>query len=306
MAFGTQTINTTSAAQSVTLSNSGSAPLTITSVTLGGTNPGDFTPANQCPLSPSTLAAGASCTISATFTPTAAGSRSASLAIADNAAGSPHTIALSGTGATTSAVLFSDGFESGTLPGAWKATNVSPTNSLSLDTVLRHSGNASLRAVQTQNSAGNANVSVSIAGQTALDVRGYYYLNNPVNWGAVQIMSLYAQAQFIGWVTYNVDPSTPTLTVYNGANNTLYTCTQPPSLNAWHSIELQYVLSATATGSFTLWMDGVQVCRATGVVTSLSGLSIDQVVVGIDSADPTGGLTVHVDDVVVSKTYIGI
>src|SRR5260370_12747132 len=115
MAFGNQMVNTTSASQSVTLTNSGNAPLTITSVTLGGTNPGDFTPANQCPLSPSTLAAGASCTISATFTPTAAGSRAATLTIADNASGSPHTIALSGTGATTSAVLFRDGFESGAL-----------------------------------------------------------------------------------------------------------------------------------------------------------------------------------------------
>jgi hypothetical protein len=183
---------------------------------------------------------------------------------------------------------------------------VSPTNSLSLDTTLKHSGNASLRAVQTQNSGGNANVSVTIAGQAALDVRGYYYLNNPVNWGAVQIMSLYAQGQFVGWVTYNVDPSTPTLTVYNGANNTLYTCTQTPSLNAWHSIELQYVLSTSATGSLALWLDGVQVCRASGVVTALSGQSVNQVVVGIDTADTSGGLTVHVDDVVVSKSYIGL
>jgi hypothetical protein len=216
-------------------------------------------------------------------------------------------VALSGTGSTVVNVLFSDGFESGSLPGAWTATNVSPGNTLSLDTTLKHSGNASLNAVTRQNSAGNANVSVSIAGQSSLDVRGYYYLSNPINWGAVQIMSLYAQAQFVGWVTYNVDPSTPTLTVYNGANNTLYTCSQVPSLNGWHSIELQYVLSTTATGSFTLWLDGVQVCRTTGIVTSsLAGSTVDQVVVGIDSADPTVGMTVHVDDVVVSRTYIGL
>jgi len=155
-------------------------------------------------------------------------------------------------------------------------------------------------------SAGNANVSKSITGQTTLDVRAYYYLSSPVQWAAVQLMSLYAQGQFVGWVTYNVDPTAPTFTVYNGANNTLYTCSQLPSLNAWHSIELQYVLSATATGSFTLWLDGVKVCGATAVITSsATGLTIDQVVVGIDSADVSGGLTVHIDDVVVSNNYIG-
>jgi hypothetical protein len=44
------------------------------------------------------LATGANCTISITFRPTANGSRRASLSIADNAPGSPHTVALSGNG----------------------------------------------------------------------------------------------------------------------------------------------------------------------------------------------------------------
>src|SRR5260370_12505916 len=114
MAFGNQMVNTTSASQSVTLTNSGNAPLTITSVTLGGTNPGDFTPANQCPLSPSTLAAGASCTISATFTPAALGSRSATLSIADNASGSPHTLALCGNACAPSAIFSSNTLNFGT------------------------------------------------------------------------------------------------------------------------------------------------------------------------------------------------
>jgi hypothetical protein len=306
LTFASQTVGTTSAAQTVTLTNSGTAPLTITSIGLAGTNPGDYAQTNTCPISPATLATAANCTISVTFTPTATGTRTASLSIADNAAGSPQNLGLTGTGATASTYLFSDGFESGTLPGAWTATSVSSTNSLSIDTALKHSGNYSLKAVQTQGSAGNAYVTKSITGQTSLDVRGYYYLNNPVNWGAVQLMSLYAQGQFIGWVTYNVDPNSPTLTVYNGANNTLYTCSQVPSLNAWHSIELQYVLSTTTTGSFTLWLDGVQVCGATAVATSpTTGLTVDQVIAGMDSADTTVSLTAHIDDVIISKNYIG-
>ena len=306
LTFASQLVNSTSGAQTVSLSNSGTAPLTISSIGLTGNNASEFAQTSTCPLSPATLAAASSCSISVTFTPTASGTRTASLAITDNAGGSPHSAALSGTGTTASPSIFSDGFESASLPGAWTAINVSSTNTLTLDSALKHSGGASLKAVMTRGSAGNSYVSKTIAGQTTLDVRGYYYLSGAVNWGAVQLISLYAQGQFIGWVTYYVDPATPTLTINNGANGATYNCSVLPSLNAWHSLELQYVLSTTTTGSLALWMDGVQICGATAVKTApFSGLSIDQVVTGVDTADNSVGLTVHVDDVVVSKTYIG-
>src|SRR5439155_1633958 len=98
--FGNQNVGTTSAAQAVTLSNPSGAALTITSIGLTGTNPGDFGQTNNCPMSPSTLAANATCTINVTFTPTATGSRSATLAVADNASNSPQTAGVSGTGAS--------------------------------------------------------------------------------------------------------------------------------------------------------------------------------------------------------------
>jgi hypothetical protein len=88
-------VGTTSAAQSVTLTNTGSATLGISSIGLTGTNTGDFAGTSTCT---SSVVAGAGCSISVTFTPTAAGSRSASVSITDNASGSPQTISLSGTG----------------------------------------------------------------------------------------------------------------------------------------------------------------------------------------------------------------
>jgi hypothetical protein len=206
-------------------------------------------------------------------------------------------------------VLFSDGFESGSLPGAWTGTKLTGADTLSLDTVLFHGGKASLQAVAVRGGSNNAYVSKTITGQTSLDARGYYYLSNPVNSGAVQVMSLYGgnNNTFIGWVTYNVNPSAPTFTVYNGANNTSYTCSVVPSLNAWHSIELQYTLATTTTGSFTLWLDGNQVCGKTGIKTSSqSGLTITQIRAGVDAADKTVGLTVHVDDIIVNQNYIGL
>jgi hypothetical protein len=95
LAFGNQAQNTTSAAKTVTLTNTGTAVLTITSIAASG----DFAVSNNpCGAS---LAAGANCIISVTFTPTALGARAGNLTITDNAVGSPHTVPLTGTGTGT-------------------------------------------------------------------------------------------------------------------------------------------------------------------------------------------------------------
>ena len=75
----------------MTLTNGGSAALALTSVTTSG----DFAETNACGGS---LAAGASCAIQVTFTPAAAGTRTGALVIADNAAGSPQSVPLTGIG----------------------------------------------------------------------------------------------------------------------------------------------------------------------------------------------------------------
>jgi hypothetical protein len=96
LSFANQAVGTTSAPKLVNLSNSGNAPLTITSITASG----DLAQTSNC-VSP--LPARTYCTISVTFKPTAAGTRTGSLTITDNAAGSPHTVALSGVGTTAPA-----------------------------------------------------------------------------------------------------------------------------------------------------------------------------------------------------------
>jgi hypothetical protein len=89
--FADQTVGTTSAAQTVTVTNTGNANLVITTVTAGG----DFS-ALGC--AGATLAPAGSCSITVAFSPTAAGARAGTLAIAGNAASSPDTVALSGKG----------------------------------------------------------------------------------------------------------------------------------------------------------------------------------------------------------------
>ena len=91
LTFPTTALGASSAAQSVTLTNQGSVALRIASIQTAG----DFTQTSNCPTS---LDAGSRCTIQIVFSPTASGSRSGSLTISDNAAGSPQSVALSGTG----------------------------------------------------------------------------------------------------------------------------------------------------------------------------------------------------------------
>ena len=98
LTFSGQLISTSTGAQSVSVTNSGSTPLIISSIAISGANSGDFAQTNTCPASSSGLAAGANCTISVTFTPVATGNRSAVIAIADNVSGSPQSVSLTGMG----------------------------------------------------------------------------------------------------------------------------------------------------------------------------------------------------------------
>src|SRR5215469_540355 len=99
LAFGSQLVGTASGAQSVTLTNTGTLSLNISSFSASG----DFTQSNNCPAS---LAVAASCTINVTFTPTASGTRTGALSIVDDAiGGSAQSVALSGTGYTLSAAF---------------------------------------------------------------------------------------------------------------------------------------------------------------------------------------------------------
>ena len=102
LSFGSVTSGMTSSAQMLTLSNAGTAALTISGITLGGANPSDFAETNTCGES---LAAGSTCTISVTFTPGSVASFAATVSVADNATGSPQTATLSGSGTAAAAAV---------------------------------------------------------------------------------------------------------------------------------------------------------------------------------------------------------
>ena len=94
LAWGTIVVGATGAAKAVTVTNTGTVVLNISSIATSG----DFAQAASTKPCGSTLSAGQSCKIMVTFTPTAVGKRSGTLTVTDNAASSPQTAALSGTG----------------------------------------------------------------------------------------------------------------------------------------------------------------------------------------------------------------
>jgi len=102
LSYGVQPPGTTSPGQQVTLTNTGTGPLTITSIQT--TN--EFNATNTCGAS---ILAGGSCTVQVTFTPNATGLQSGTLTITDNAPNSPQQIALAGNQPATFSISSASG-----------------------------------------------------------------------------------------------------------------------------------------------------------------------------------------------------
>ncbi len=95
LAFGSVTVGTVSAVQTVTMTNTTTAAVPITSITITGVNHTQFKKGTACGLS---LAVGASCTIKVNFAPTTTGAMTATLNVNGGGGDGTQTVALSGTG----------------------------------------------------------------------------------------------------------------------------------------------------------------------------------------------------------------
>jgi hypothetical protein len=105
--FGNQLSGTAGQGQSIQATNSGTGALAFSKIAIGGANPSDFAETDSCvgPVgSPISVPPGGTCAVQVTFQPqapvvcgTAAGTRTATLTLTDNAPGSPHSFSLGGT-----------------------------------------------------------------------------------------------------------------------------------------------------------------------------------------------------------------
>jgi uncharacterized repeat protein (TIGR03803 family) len=100
--FGTQVVEFTSAPQIITVTNTTTAPVSVTSVSLVGANVPSFATSNGCGV---TLAVEGSCTISVSFDPRGVGAKSASVSIVSGAASGLASVGLSGTGLSPTRTL---------------------------------------------------------------------------------------------------------------------------------------------------------------------------------------------------------
>jgi hypothetical protein len=98
LTFASAPVNSTSSAQTITLSNTGNATLNISNIQMSS----DFAQTTNCPPA---LGFGTSCQFQVTFTPTAGGARPGSLVLTDDAPDSPQTISLSGSGFVTTGTV---------------------------------------------------------------------------------------------------------------------------------------------------------------------------------------------------------
>jgi len=141
--FGLLQIGLSSASQTVTINNVSTHSVTFTSITASG----DYADTNTCPITPATLNAGQSCTITVTFTPTKSGTRSGAVTLKDNCPGSSsQTITLTGTGVTL-ALGFS--------PSSLNLGSVVAGSSSTMTATLTNDGSSSVNITGTSISPAN-------------------------------------------------------------------------------------------------------------------------------------------------------
>ncbi|MGH9703643.1 MAG: choice-of-anchor D domain-containing protein, partial [Candidatus Acidiferrales bacterium] len=254
LTFPSQVVGTTSAAQAVTLTNTGNVAMTISGITVTGTNSTDFAQTNTCG---SGLGIGANCSISVTFKPTAAGTRTASISLADNASGSPQTITLTGTAQSAGAVA--------TLS----------TTSISFGNQLLNTNSASRTVLLTNTGAGTLTITgITFTGTNSTNYSQTNTCNGSVAGNASCTISVVFRPNATGTRTATMNiadnsvpsPQTVTLTGVGSTTAAAVASLSPSSLTYTNqfvnSTSAAQVITLTNTGNESLGVTSVTVTGA--------------------------------------------
>lgn len=319
--FAQTTVGQQSASQDVTVSNSGNAAMTISAITLGGTNSGDFVKGGTCSTS-SSVAAGSSCTVAVTFVPTASGTRTGTLSLTTNAANNSGTatVSLSGTAAATPVPVVALSSTTVTMPQTQQGTTSAAqtvtlrntgTGALTLSSVassiaqfgVTHDCGASLAA------GSSCTLSITFSPSAVQSYSGTINLVSNASTSPDHI-SVAGQGSLTQVPVVSVSPSSLTLAstkqgLTSAAQTTTVTNNGPGSLNITG-------LTTTGTHASDFSVDaGSSTCTTATVLTSGSSC-----VVGVKfspSASGTRQATLHVThdgtgaaDVALSGTGLGV
>jgi Abnormal spindle-like microcephaly-assoc'd, ASPM-SPD-2-Hydin len=145
--FGSQAVNSSSSPMTVTITNTSSTTdHTVSSLSLGGTDPGQFSLGNST--CPGLLTAGSPCTVDVTFTPTSAGSKSATVDVNDETGTIPGVAALTGAGVGTPT--------DGVTPSSWDFGSVLSGNNSTKTFTLSNNGTGDLNVGSLAVNSGGA------------------------------------------------------------------------------------------------------------------------------------------------------
>jgi hypothetical protein len=293
VSFGSVSVGSSSAAQTITLTNSGTTPLSMSSIALTGTNASDFAQTNTCPSGSNTLAAGSSCTISVTFAPGGSGGRSANLTFTDNAADSPQAVALTGTGITPT-TYFSDGFESGNL-NAWNLPSGDSTGTVSVQSAVVNSGS---NALSLNNASGQycyVYTALPSRPEAQTFTRFSFRFGSNVTSGTQLAIARNSNGNNVWEVDY--DANRQGLDVYfwnaSGGVYSVFSPNNALSANTWYSISIQDY--QTTSGHAQAWLNG------TSLGSVDADLSMSASYARLMLYDSAPG-TIYLDDVAVSNT----
>lgn len=265
LTFAPQVVATTSPAQELTLTNVGSAPLTVSKIVASG----NFRQSDDCS---GPLNVGASCTINVIFTPTNVNKITGAITLTDNASISPHLVGLSGSGVAplslSPATLFFGTVTVGNTSPAKsvKVTNNAPTT---LNIIFAASGNYSAFG-----SGGSpCGTSLTTGESCTMSVTFTPTANGQIN-GAVTVTdhTVVNQQEVALSGTGTGGPvspllfSPPTLSFPNQAFNTASSAQTETVSNG--SVSSVRISTITSSGNFTQTGSGATPCQAGTVLAA--------------------------------------
>jgi len=202
LTFNPQATGTSSAAQYVLVSSTGTAPLKVTGVVIAGANAGDFAVSDQAGtcVEGTTLVYNAKCNLRVVFRPSIAGLLTATLYIYDNVSGSPQTVALSGTGQvpvptmllSTQSLTFGPQFVGTSSLAQYVDIHNTGTVPLTVLGVSIVSGDASQFIISNQ--YGTCVTGMTLRPAQECDIRVVFDPNAPGTFGAQLLISVQAPA----------------------------------------------------------------------------------------------------------------
>jgi hypothetical protein len=290
LTYAQQGVGSTSASQSVTLSNTGTGTLLITSVFLGGADAGDYALTNSCG---SSLAAGASCKLGATFTPKATGTRTATITIDDNSGlvnGASQTISLTGTGIPVAATpTFS--VASGTYASPQTVTLADTTTGAT----IYYTTNGTTPTTSSTKYAGTA---ITVSANETIE--------------AIAVATGYAQSP-VATATYAIQAATPKFSVASGTYASPQTLTLADTTTGatiyYTTNGTTPTTSSTKYAGTAITVSANETIEAIAVATGYAQSPVATATYAIEAATPTfsvtGGTYAAAQSVKLSDTTTG-